>query len=181
MKKILSLILACVFCVTAMSVMVFADTETSDNLFGIITDADGNVVEVLPMPRGTYVDSIYTIPAGGSFISYQYEPKESFVFGFYCVDKNFVRITELNRVLELSLEMSNSIGGGNRYVWGPYRYVTTSDVTGGFIGPDDVSIYDYKYYNGKLVNKSSLSTTVRIIVAMDPAIVPTNMLLCHLS
>lgn len=76
--------------------------------------------------------------------------------------------------MELSLEMSNTIGGGNREPWGPYTYILSADVNGRFLGPDDVSIYDYKYYNGKLVNKSSLPTTVRIILAMDPGTVPLN-------
>lgn len=174
MKKIISLFLACVVCIVSMSVTAFADNAACDNLFGVITDAEGNVVEVLNMPRGTYLNTIKTIPAGGSFISYQYEPKESFVFGFYCFDENYNRITELNRVVELSLEMSNTIGGGNREPWGPYTYILSADVNGRFLGPDDVSIYDYKYYNGKLVNKSSLPTTVRIILAMDPGTVPLN-------
>lgn len=48
MRKILSLVLACVLCVAAMPISAFADTVTTDGLFGVIVDAEGNVVETLP-------------------------------------------------------------------------------------------------------------------------------------
>lgn len=45
MKKILSLILACVICVTAIPVSAFAETQTTDDIpFGVITDAEENNV-----------------------------------------------------------------------------------------------------------------------------------------
>ena len=81
--------IACILCVTAITGTAFADTEASSNWYGVITDADGNVVEVLTMTRTLYVDSIHTIPAGGSFVSYQYEPDESFIFGFLNHDIKF--------------------------------------------------------------------------------------------
>ena len=40
MKKIISLVLALALCVVAMPVMAFADTTSTDGLFGVIVDAD---------------------------------------------------------------------------------------------------------------------------------------------
>ncbi len=166
------MILICILCVTAVPSRVFADNQTSDNLFGVITDAEGNIVEVLPMTRAVYVDSIYTIPAGGSFISYQYEPSENFIFGFRTYDENGTRITEYDRQVELSVEMSNSIGG-TRDVFGPYTYDIGTEDIGRFLTPD--STYDYRYFNGKIINKSSYSTTVRIMVIVDQSTIPYNL------
>lgn len=167
MKKILSLILACALCVAAMPVVSFAETQTTESLFGVITDADGNVVEVLPMPRTTYVNSVYTIPAGGEFISYQYEPSESFYFGFYSVTENGDSITKTGSQLEEIVEMSNTIGGDGRKVWGTLSCTVTEKKIGYFLASGNVSNSGYRYYNGRLKNKSSYSTTVRIIVGID--------------
>ena len=75
-EKILSLILACAFFLTVMPITSFANAQTADNIFGVITDSEGNVVEVLIMPLATYVNSVYTIPANGNLITYQYEPTD---------------------------------------------------------------------------------------------------------
>lgn len=175
MKKILSWFLACILCVIAIPNMAFADTEASDNLFGVITDAEGNIVEVLTMPKTVYVDSIHTIPAGGSFVSYQYEPNKSFTFGFLNHDESGKIITEYGRQVELSVEMSDSIGGGGRDVFGPYTYdIYVNGDMGRFINPHK-SIYNYRYFNGKIINKSSLPTTIRIMVAVDQDELPYNM------
>lgn len=174
MKKILSLFIACILCVTAITGTAFADTEASSNWYGVITDADGNVVEVLTMTRTLYVDSIHTIPAGGSFVSYQYEPAESFIFGFRNHDENGRIITEYGRQVELSVEMSNSIGGGGRDVFGPYTYsIYVNGDMGRFINPHK-STYNYRYFNGKIINKSSLPTTIRIMIAVDQDSLPYN-------
>lgn len=123
MKKILSLILACVMCFSVMSVSVFAETAATDDLFGVILDADGNVVECLVMPRDIYLDQIYTIPAGGKLITYQYEPTDCFTFGFKTYDKNGVTITEPNSWIQYTVEMTNTIGDANRKSRGLSNYL----------------------------------------------------------
>ncbi len=50
MKKLLSLVLACIICLAAIPSAAFADMVSTDELFGVITDAEGNVVEYLKMP-----------------------------------------------------------------------------------------------------------------------------------
>lgn len=78
MKKILSLVLALTLFVVAMPISALADTASTDYLFGVIVDAEGNIVERLPMSRATYVNSIITIQPEHTFISYQYLVKDNF-------------------------------------------------------------------------------------------------------
>ena len=173
MKKIMSFILACVLCVALIPSSAFADTVPADDLFGVIVDADGNVVEYLQMPRGdTYVNKIYTIPSGHSLISLQYSLTQSFLFGYATTDydkKTF--ITEPYSSFEMCIELSNTVGGGNRVILNDYIYRDTLGGPG--YGTVGASIYcgsdqtNYKYCNGKLVNKSSFATTVRIVVVRD--------------
>lgn len=166
MKKILSLILACVMCFSVMSVSAFADTQTSDGLFGVILDADGNVVERLVMPRDIYVDSVHTIPAGGSYISYQYEPRESFVFGFFTYDKNGTNITESNSKFEYSIWASNSIGDNKIEIcFGGFQN-STSNNGKGYLEASRNN-YGFKYFNGEITNQTQHATTVRIVVALN--------------
>lgn len=171
MKKILSLVLACVLCAAAMPVVSFADIQATANIFGVITDAEGNIVEVLPMPRTTYVDSVYTLSPGGKFTSYQYEPSENFFFGFFSTDKNGVKITANGSRLEETVEVSNVVGGDGRKVLSTKTCTVTANQTRYFLNPDNVKNSGYKYYNGILENKSSYSVSVRIVVGMD-GIVP---------
>lgn len=161
-KKFLSLILACVICAVSMSVVSFAETQPADNLFGVITDANGTVVEVIRMTRTVYDNSIYTIPAGGSFISYQYEPSSSFHFGFTNKDQNNNTITDSRCKFNLSIETSNSIGSDGKTTWrstqtgasgANMRFVVTSN--------------SRRYCNGVLKNTSSYSARVRVIIVVD--------------
>lgn len=167
MKKILSLILAGILFAVSLPVVSFAETTVADNLFGVIIDAEGNVVEVLPMTRTTYVNSIYTIPAGGQFISFQYEPSENFSFGFYSITENGSNLTTAGSRLKTAVEVSKTIGGDGKKVWGSYEWTVNKNQFGYFIGPDNVKDYDYRYYNGVLTNNSSYSVTVRVIVCVD--------------
>lgn len=84
MKKLISAFLACVLNLTCTSVAAFAKTEVTasastsapvptyehvevfdDTPFGVIIDANGNIVENIMMTRADYVNNVYTIPAGG--------------------------------------------------------------------------------------------------------------------
>lgn len=70
-RKIISLLTALfIFVVSASS--GFAEESSYGNYFGIIRDKDGNIVEMISFPkeRATYVETPYTLPAGGTFTSY---------------------------------------------------------------------------------------------------------------
>lgn len=168
MKKIISIALSCVLCVLAMSVTAFADVQANGGLFGVIIDADGSVVEVLPMPRTVYENSVYMIPAGGSFLSYQYEPTKNFLFGFDTRDNNGNYITAPNCTFDLTLQISSTIGADGKHVLQDKTIITGS---AGNIGKGDTVGYtatsDRVYCNGILKNRSSVSTYVRIFVLMD--------------
>lgn len=162
MRKIISFILACVLCVVAMPVLAFADVQANDNLFGVIIDAEGNVVEVLTMPRTNYVNEIRTIPPGGSYVSYQYEPSKSFFFGFVNTDFNKKVITDSRCTFDLSIETSNTIGSDGKVEW--HSESVKSDGSTMFF---EVKSYTRRYCNGVLKNTSSYSANVRIIVVLD--------------
>lgn len=165
MKKILSLILACVLCFTTMSITAFAGT-TDKGLFGVITDAEGNVVEVLAMPRTSYVNSVYTIPAKGSLTTYQYEVRDNFYFGYATTDTDGNKITESNRNLILTVEGSATIGASNRTTLSNLNVTTGVGDKNGIIGLTYTN-GSYTYYNGKITNQSSLPVTVRVIVLVN--------------
>lgn len=173
MKKILSLILACVLCFTAIPVSAFADTVSTDDLFGVILDADGNVVEYLPMPKGdTYVNKVFVIPAGGNIISLQYTTTQNFFFGYSTRDYDKkTTITNPNCSFDMCIELSNTLGGGNRVIY--MDHISKNPLIGAdsltaadsiYLGSDETY---YNYCNGKIVNTSSVSATVRIVVVRD--------------
>lgn len=185
MKKVISAFLILVLCIIAVPTEALANSVIVDDTpLGVITDADGNVVEVIPTPRdipsnGKYVDSIYTIPKGGSLTTYQYQPKEYFEFGFayYAADDKTVVTTRGGRML-LQLYKSSTIGGTREL---DYEYEFSTSYEEQF--PHDT--YDtrawaflntmylefdeaYPYYNGKYVNKSDKAISLRVFVIMDP-------------
>ena len=43
-------------------------------VYGVMRDAEGNIIEVVQMTRATYVDSVRTFPVGATFTTYQYFP-----------------------------------------------------------------------------------------------------------
>ncbi len=175
MKKILSLIFACVICVIAIPVSAFADTQTTDDIpFGVITDSEGNIVEVLAMPKATYVNAIYTIPAGGHFISYQYEPSERFVFGFKTYNEDGDRIIDDFYNLSMYIEASNSIGGGGRKIVKHtiYYYGDKNNNPNECLLNVNLNQYDYRYYNGEIKNNSMYPTELRIMVVVDQPNIP---------
>lgn len=189
MKKILAMILSCVLCLVAIPTVAFADEPIVDNSpLGVITDAEGNIVETLVIPRsvpsnGKYVDSICTIPAKGTLTSYQYEPKRYIEFGFaYYADDEQTVVTTRNGMINLQLFKSASIGGTREL---DYQYRFSTNYEDVFIdSPEDINGYhgwafvnqdlEYypdpskPYYNGKYVNESNFPITLRVLVWMDP-------------
>ncbi len=145
-----------------------------DTPFGVITDADGNVVETLIMTRGTYVNGVQTIPAGGSLITYQYQPRKRFTVGFDERDKNGTVITASGIEVELEMYRSKTIGGSNRerVVHMPFTtryYAPDTEYFSITLDQNDIEEKpDYPYYNGKIVNLSTTqSLKFRLIVSMD--------------
>lgn len=165
----MSFILACVLCVAAIPVSAFADTVSADDLFGVIVDADGNVVEYLLMPRvDVYVNDVYTIPSGGYIRTYQYTTTQDFLFGFATTDVDRqTHITEPYRDFELWIEISNNLGN-SRATLSQYPYEISIGGPGYTVpGGSTMCLTtdtNAKYCNGKLVNKSADSATVRLIV-----------------
>lgn len=174
MKKLISLVLALVLCVVAMPVIAFADTTSTDGLFGVIVDADGNIVERVPMSRATYVNSILTIPVGGSFISYQYWTTDFFYIGYATSDTNGNYITTSNLDLDIKVESSATVGGDGKYEYDDgnnyRRTVDVSQKQRGYLRPVWSSAYFDQpgYFNGILINYASTPAKVRVIVAVDP-------------
>ncbi|MGN0679883.1 MAG: hypothetical protein ACI4JS_09495 [Oscillospiraceae bacterium] len=167
----------------------FADSETKvvdDSPLGVITDANGNIVEVLTVPRavpsnGKYVDSICTIPAHGTLTSYQYKPKEYIEFAFACyADDETTLVTTRNGEITLQLLRSATIGGTRSLVYGHtfstnYEDITTVSYVDGtphawaFVNETDYHFdSSMPYYNGKYINESDFAITLRILIWMDP-------------
>lgn len=173
MKKILSLLLALTLFVVAMPISAFADTTSTDGLFGVIVDADGNIVERIPMSRATYVNSIITIPAGGSYISYQYEPNEYFKLALRTYDENGNTITEPGYDFEGLVEISSSIGS-NRGDGGVGIIKINDNPDSPFNSRSNAyTIYvkgvqgNYKYYSAKVTNNSTKANKIRIMIVLE--------------
>ena len=139
----------------------------SPNYLVTIEDANGNIVYQQALARSTYVDGTeYTIPAGGSITTYQYEPSVSFSTGF------LISQSTSGRSVTVAIYNSASIGGTRSLV--KSSTVNTSMVSP-TTGPDSdhymvstTSISSSKpYYNGKITNNSSSSMTLALCVSMD--------------
>ena len=110
-------------------------------------------------------------------ISYQYTTTQDFFFGVAFTAQRNSRtdpiryITEPYRDFELSIELSNTLGSGNRIT------MDGTPISCSFGGPqfdfvgDKVQYFaanaKYKYCNGKLENKSDYSATVRVLVVRN--------------
>ena len=91
------------------------DTVDLQNYLGIIRNAEGEIVETIPMPRHIYVDSVVdlsaNLKAGYTFTTYQYKPKGGFTIGFNCTDDYGDTVTTRNRKVEMEIYNSASVGG----------------------------------------------------------------------
>lgn len=162
--------------IMSIPIVSFADEViTDDGPLGVITDADGNIVEVITLARMTYVDNIFTLPAGGSFRSYQYEPKYQLFMGAKFHDDNGNVIATRDGRLRLELFGSNEIGGQRTridYVDFSTNYeenlihVDYYDTVGVSVHSPYTLEYQYRYYNGVCTNLSSKTIKIRIIINM---------------
>lgn len=82
-----------------------------DEVLGIVKDADGNIVSQTIVPYATYVDgTIYSIPSGGTFTSYQYVATDNFAAGFYFV-KNNKQVTDAGKSVYITIQNASQVGG----------------------------------------------------------------------
>lgn len=152
---------------------VYAIEDDYSNYLGVIRDKDGNVVETIPFPTGRaiYVNSMYTLPAGGTFTSYQYEPSMGFSIGFSYSSPNGT--TTRNRTVKLEIFNSSSIGG-TRYLVKRDSSVSTNIEDNKYdeglgsclLGVLSISA-SRPYYNGVITNTSSQSMNINILVVCD--------------
>lgn len=177
-RKTIGIVMSVIMVITSFTIQTFAsrsviiDDPTDNNAFLIvIQDADGKVEFTQLVTRHTYIDGVpYTISAGGTLTTYQYRPSSNFSIGYLVPP-----YTTANRNLTLSIYNSPSIGGTRYLVKG--RTVNTSttppDQNGSSVG--SVSVYlaptavnsSRPYYNGTIINNSSSSATVALLVTMD--------------
>ncbi len=167
MKKILSLLLALTLFVVAMPISAFADTTSTDDLFGVIIDADGNIVERIPMSKGLYVNSVYTLKPGGRFLSYQYQPSKNFLFGYSTRDEDGNVITSANSKIKTVFLGSDSMNLSREEIYAveddindPNRFLGNSFIY-------NISPTSYKYLNFQISNTSTKTTSIRIVIIMD--------------
>lgn len=139
----------------------------------VIRDGDGNIVETYPITRMKYVDSVYTIPANGSFTTYYYEPSVAFSIGFKFYDDSGNLVTTRDRKVSLTINKFTD------YALGKVQVITDTYSTNyednemlpsarEFVGIETSHISGaYPYYNGVFKNLSSSSLKIRIVVSMD--------------
>lgn len=176
MKKFILFLTALFIFAISSSLLVCAEEDYS-NYFGVIRDKDGNVIETIPFPteRFLYVDTPYTLPPGGTFTSYQYEPSIGFYIGFAYstrgTSSSSVTHTTRDRKVKLEVFNASSIGGA-RYMVKSGIYSTNKednydDTTGTcLLGVSSISSIR-PYYNGVITNVSSQSLTIVVNVVCD--------------
>lgn len=127
------------------------------------------------MGWATYVDDVKTIPAGGSFTTYYYQPSSNFTIGFIMVDGTGDTVTTRNRSVKLTINKFKTIGGTASQVKTATYSTNIEDNEcdpnprgnmGVSITTDSISS-TYSYYNGVYKNMSSSSMDIHIVVTMD--------------
>ncbi len=168
MKKIVSILVAAIMMCTVSITALANDDMEYQHYLGVIRDADGNVVDLIPMPYiYPYVDSVYTLPAGGTFTSYQYLPRTAFqlMFGFNDEDGNLV--TTRNAEIKMSIYQSESVGG-KRYLVKSGTFSTNKEDYGKYDDWVDIGVTNISearpYYNGVFTNVSDKEVTARLAV-----------------
>lgn len=161
--------------ICGLSVTSFADTnpisgeDTSSMEFGVICDAEGNVIERLPMARTMYVDRVMTIPAGGYYRSYWYKPAYYFNAGFLAKDKNGNDVTTKGTYINLAVYNSDQIGGVSYDVTGIRQYYTNwayeyNHIMGAVL---DTLSPSRPYYYAYFKNETSNPITLRVVIECE--------------
>ncbi len=152
-----------VVCISA-----YAD-DYSVPVYGIMRDAEGNIVEVVPMTRAVYVNSVHTFPAGGTFTTYQYSPNSFFNAMIAFKDTNGNKIATSNGTIAIQVFSASSVGGVRTAFTQQRSYSTnqtssTQDVIGIQIDQLDFS---KPYYNAVYTNLSKKAVTIRLVIECD--------------
>ncbi|MCM1335959.1 MAG: hypothetical protein NC084_09385 [Bacteroides sp.] len=175
MKKIILVVLICIMTFTSIPSTAYANEMGEDGIFGVVLNADGEVVRVIPMPvgRSIYVDTGVTIEAGGSFVSYQYEPTDEFSAGFRFWGRYDDTPTTPDRRVVVSICNASSIGG-TKYSVVSKAYSTNYADNVGQVDFDSAIILGAPgisatcpYYNAEFKNLSSSSVYLNIVVSMN--------------
>lgn len=154
---------------------------SNDNLFIVICDGEGNVVETHTVSRQIYVNGTqYTIPANGTLRTYQYYASDDFTAGFYFIHSDYSGYaTTRNRNVKITVYNSSSVGGTRYYVDSQTFSTNEEDNTNdsGYTsgiqpGCSSVAISvtpvsDKPYYNAVYKNESSNSLVISLLVARD--------------
>lgn len=193
MKKIISIIIAIVITMgSALSAyasekyyVAYDDNGNryvlrEDQILGITYDAEGYIVDTEISTIANYISGTQkTIPAGGKFTSYQYQPKSAFGIGFYFVYYNDENVTTRNRTVRLTIKSATSVGASTRYVEGSETFSTNEEDNynnpyykpngGGYHIEFEVDVVSSRpYYNGVYENLSSSPATVSLLLYTNP-------------
>lgn len=165
MKKFICLIMILVLTL-AMSLPAFAANtditpadlgytaaDLEDSILIVIRDADNNILKT-QLIRYNYVDGTQvTIPANGTFTTYQYYASTGFGAGFYFNHITYGDpATTRDKTLSIKIRKAASVGG-----------TRTNLITGTFSTNEEDNIYHSGYNNG------SNGLSVAISVPADPS------------
>ncbi len=176
MKKIIAVVLTCVLVITSIPCAAFAEDIGNNGIFGVITNAKGEVVEVIPMPRAVYLDKTFTLSPGDTLTTYQYEPNSYFFAGFSFCNRNNEWTTRNGTVL-IELFGSSTIGGDGKTLLKKYTFSTNlednwnnpyfGDAEGYAVALDAIPTRTMRYFNAVYTNKSSFTINLNVFVGMD--------------
>lgn len=178
MRKFICIFISCVLFALTLCTTVSAQEANIvnyQNYLGVICNADGEIVETIPMPRITYVDSVVELSAnlesGYTFTTYQYKPTGGFNIGFKCIDDNGNVVTTRNCRVKMAIYNSASVGGTRTLV--ESQTFSTNEEDNDLYYDGWVEIYtdsissSKPYYNGVFTNMSSKKLTIRIGVSCN--------------
>lgn len=189
-KRFISSILATVMVLSLCSVSAFAVSPEvnqnyatkDDNPFAIvIRDADGNIVETYYQTRTLYVDGTqYSIPAGGTLTTYQYQASVAFFAGFYFIHSDYSGYaTTRNRSVTIIIRNASSVGGTRNTVstntfntneennTGSTYYISGIQAGCSAIEIDKMVNSSKPYYDAVYKNNSISSMTISLLVGRD--------------
>jgi hypothetical protein len=176
-RKLFAFISSLVVTSMCFSISAFADNKTNkfkllppDEIIAVIYDADGNEVNTVTRDSIEYQ---YSIPAGGSMVTYRYQMKSGNImaFGF---QKAFAGSASeyLNKTIKIDVYKSNDLGASGRdYLVMSGTFNTSTGPTNpagnnGFVGHIFNYSPGYSYYFAKYTNLSSSTAKLLVIIGM---------------
>ncbi|GEM_PF-5383271 len=177
MKKLISCVLVCVLMLTTLTVVSYADVSDYEGAFGVITNAAGEIVRIIPMPRQAYLDKAFTLTPGDTLTTYQYEPNSVFGAGFKFANANGEKTTKNGTVL-IELFGSSTIGSDGKTRLKEYTFSTNlednkgknpyyENVEGDHVVLSVNPTSTMRYFNARYTNKSSFTINLCVLVCMD--------------